>query len=115
MDDSSTRLKIRSGPGYILRDFRAGDAAAVNQVALAAFAQYREAYADWAALSRSIGAGGTRGCSRMIVAVTPERIAGAVAYVGPHRRRPSSSRRSGRSFACWWSSRRFGAAGSAGR
>jgi hypothetical protein len=40
---------------YTLRDFRAGDADAVNRVTLDAFEQYRDAYSDWPAFSANIG------------------------------------------------------------
>lgn len=38
-----------------IRDFRPDDEAEVNHVALAAFEDFRNEYADWSTLSRSIG------------------------------------------------------------
>jgi ribosomal protein S18 acetylase RimI-like enzyme len=70
----------------LIRDFTENDAAAVNSVALAAFAQYRNSYADWPAFSRNIGVMTTLAAQgELIVAEADGRIAGAVAYIGPHR------------------------------
>lgn len=69
---------------YLLRDFRAEDADAVNRVALAAFDEYRAAYSDWPTLSRGIGnMSALASDGEIIVAATPALIVGAVAYVGP--------------------------------
>ena len=71
---------------FLLREFTSADAAAANAVALAAFAQYRRAYTGWSAFSRSIGWMSASGAdAEIILAVTPHRLAGAVAYVGPGR------------------------------
>jgi ribosomal protein S18 acetylase RimI-like enzyme len=68
----------------VLRDFKAPDGAAVNAVALAAFEQYRDAYADWSAFSENIGRMSTLAdTAELIVATTPVRLVGAVAYGGP--------------------------------
>ena len=73
---------------YTLRDFRAGDAGAVNRVALAAFEQYRGAYSDWTAFSANIGRmAALAENAELIVAANDAGIAGAVAYVGPGRPR----------------------------
>jgi hypothetical protein len=98
MNDSISRRATLDGQGETLRDFRADDAAAVNQVALAAFEQYRQAYADWATFSPSIGnMAALADAAELIVAATPDRISGAVAYVGPHcPTRAGMARRSSR-------------------
>jgi len=40
---------------YTLRTFRDGDAAQVNELALAAFDQFRSEYSDWPAMTSAIG------------------------------------------------------------
>ena len=39
---------------YVIRDFRSNDAEEVNRVALAAFAEFKDAYSDWSAFSQNI-------------------------------------------------------------
>jgi len=69
-----------------LRDFRPQEAEAINQLALAAFAQYRPAYADWQNFSANIGAmAALAQQGKLVVATVSEAIAWAVVYVGPHR------------------------------
>lgn len=69
---------------YRLRPFQPGDAASVNEVALAAFASYRPNYDDWPAFSRLVGSmASLAGNGELTVATVRERIAGAVVYVGP--------------------------------
>lgn len=69
---------------YSLRPFQPGDAAAVNEVALAAFAEYRPHYDSWPAFSRLVGnMASLAGNGELIVAAARERVAGAVVYVGP--------------------------------
>lgn len=71
---------------YVLRDFRAEDAAGVNQIAVAAFEEYRSAYSDWSSFSRSIGAMAELAQhGEIIVAATGARLLGAVVYVGPRK------------------------------
>ena len=73
---------------YTVREFRAGDADAVNRVALAAFEQYRDAYTDWPAFSANLGRmAALAENAELIVADVNRAIAGAVAYVGPGRPR----------------------------
>jgi ribosomal protein S18 acetylase RimI-like enzyme len=68
----------------LIRDFGPGDAPAVNSIALAAFAQYRDDYADWNAFSKIIGAMATLAASgELIVATLDGRVGGAVVYFGP--------------------------------
>lgn len=69
---------------YELREYRASDEKAVNEVALAAFEEYRHHYDDWAAFSRIIGNMASLSESgELIVATVKERVVGAVVYVGP--------------------------------
>ncbi len=69
---------------FSLRDFCANDATAVNQLALAAFDEYRSAYADWPAFSKNIGNMATLAQQgELIVAQTHGSLVGAVVYVGP--------------------------------
>ncbi|HEY5006786.1 MAG TPA: GNAT family N-acetyltransferase [Caulobacteraceae bacterium] len=72
-----------------VRPARPEDAAAIDQVALSAFAQYRDTYSDWETFSRGIGAMSALGRSgELIVAESGRRIVGAVAYVGPGKPKP---------------------------
>lgn len=69
---------------YSLREFRWGDEAGVNRVALAAFEQYRDYYEDWAAFSGIIANMALLSESgELIVATVKDKVAGAVVYVGP--------------------------------
>ena len=90
----------------LVRPFAPGDTAAVNAIARAAFAQYAEVYSDWATVERAVGSMASLGDSGEIIVAESEegRLAGAIAYVGPHSTpRADSSSRNGRSSACWWS------------
>jgi ribosomal protein S18 acetylase RimI-like enzyme len=74
----------------IVRPARADDAAAIDQVALAAFAQYRDHYSDWETFARGIGTmSGFGGFAELIVAETGGRVVGAVVYVGPGKPKPA--------------------------
>ena len=69
-----------------LRPARAEDAAAIDRVALSAFAQYRDQYSDWEVFSRGVGAMSKLGrTAELIVAEGGGKVVGAVAYVGPDR------------------------------
>lgn len=70
---------------FQLREFQTDDSAAINEVALAAFEQYRDAYNDWPTLSRRIAETATLAETSEMVVATLESgtIVGAVAYVGP--------------------------------
>ena len=71
---------------YELRPFRPADAVAVNRVALAAFAEYRDVYDDWEGLAAAVGR--TADLARagdLIVAAAGTAVLGAVVYVGPGR------------------------------
>jgi ribosomal protein S18 acetylase RimI-like enzyme len=75
---------------YEIRNFRTGDAAGVNNVALAAFEQYRSAYSDWVAFSRNIGdVASLAETNEVIVADAGSDVGGAVVYVGPGKPKPS--------------------------
>jgi ribosomal protein S18 acetylase RimI-like enzyme len=68
----------------LVRPFHPTDAGAVNAVALAAFAQYRDVYDDWATLSRGVGAMASLAQHAEIVVAEDEReLLGAVAYCPP--------------------------------
>ena len=72
--------------GFRLDEFTPADADGVNRVALAAFRQYRHDYADWPRFSGLIGDMASLAKSaELIVARVGDRVAGAVAYVGPGR------------------------------
>jgi ribosomal protein S18 acetylase RimI-like enzyme len=73
-----------------LRDFRPSDAAHVNCVAGAAFAEFRAAYSDWAAMSAAVSAMSRLACvGELIVAeVSDGALVGAVAYIAPDRPKP---------------------------
>ena len=74
----------------MLRDFDSADADTIDNLALAAFGQFKAQYADWQAMAE--------GLSRMsalvqvgeiIVADTGTEVVGAVAYVGPNKPKPA--------------------------
>ena len=67
---------------YTLRTFRDGDAAKVNELALAAFVQFRSQYFDWPAMASAIGQmSALADTGEIIVAERDEQIIGAVAYI----------------------------------
>lgn len=69
---------------YSLREFQDDDAAFVNELALAAFEEYRQHYDDWISFSRAIGnMASLANTGELIVAVVQGKVAGAIAYVGP--------------------------------
>jgi ribosomal protein S18 acetylase RimI-like enzyme len=68
----------------VLRDFDPSDAAGLNLVALAAFAQFKSSYSDWLAMAASVSRMSelaSSGC--IIVAEIKGRIVGGVAYIPP--------------------------------
>jgi ribosomal protein S18 acetylase RimI-like enzyme len=68
----------------VVRTARPADAAAIDHVALSAFAQYRDQYSDWDTFSRGVGAMSKLGSgAELIVAEGGGKVVGAVAYVGP--------------------------------
>jgi ribosomal protein S18 acetylase RimI-like enzyme len=67
-----------------IRPYDSADADAVNDVALAAFAQYRGIYQDWETLSRGVGSmSSLADHAELIVAEDADRVVGAVAYCPP--------------------------------
>ncbi len=69
-----------------LRTYRDGDAAAVNELALAAFVQFRSQYSDWPAMAPAIGQmSALADTGEIIVAERDEQISGAVAYIPAER------------------------------
>lgn len=68
----------------MLRDYRADDAEAVVRVALAAFAEFEPHYSDWPLFMTHVAKmPELAGTGEIIVAEDGDKIAGAVAYVGP--------------------------------
>ncbi len=71
---------------FSLRDFQVEDATAVNEVALAAYDEYRPGHPDWPAMAKSAGnMASLAEQGEIIVATAPEVLLGAVVYVGPER------------------------------
>lgn len=69
-----------------LCEFRPADAEAVNRVALAAFAQYRDQYQGWEDFSRKVAnMAALADSAQIILAKAEDELAGAVAYIGPGR------------------------------
>ena len=74
--------------GVVLRAFALADAAAVNAIAVAAFSQYRDHYADWPAVVAGIGKmSALAETGDIIVAGHEGTVVGAVAYLGPQARK----------------------------
>jgi ribosomal protein S18 acetylase RimI-like enzyme len=75
--------------GIVIRDFRPADGAAVNAVALAAFAQYAGDYDDWPAFSAGIARMAELAADGdlLVAECNDGRIVGAVVHVGPGRPR----------------------------
>jgi len=68
-----------------IRDYRSSDADDVNRLAIVAFSQFRGEYLDWPAMLAGLSRTSTLSATgELIVAEAGERIAGAVAYFGPH-------------------------------
>jgi ribosomal protein S18 acetylase RimI-like enzyme len=73
-------------PSYALRTCRDSDAAKVNELALAAFDQFRSQYSDWPAMASAIGRmSALADIGEIIVAERDQQIIGAVAYIPPGR------------------------------
>jgi ribosomal protein S18 acetylase RimI-like enzyme len=73
-------------PNVTLRSYCEADAAGVNELALAAFDQFRSQYSDWQAMASGIGRmSALADVGEIIIAERDERIIGAVAYIGPGR------------------------------
>jgi GNAT superfamily N-acetyltransferase len=71
-----------------IRDYQRSDAEDVNRIAVAAFSQFCNQYQDWpamlAGLSKTSDLSAT---GEVIIAEFQNRLAGAVAYFGPHSRK----------------------------
>jgi ribosomal protein S18 acetylase RimI-like enzyme len=66
----------------IIRDFHEADASAVNVIALAAFTQFKDQYADWPVMAKSVsGMSNLADTGEIIVAENDGRILGGVVYV----------------------------------
>ena len=68
---------------FIVRNYSAADAFAVNRVALSAYAEYEAHFADWAAFARSVGAMSRFSETAEIIVAEADEVVGAVVYVGP--------------------------------
>lgn len=84
-----TTLGVKeNGVSFCLREFQSADAPAVNEVALAAFNELRQHYNDWPTFSRNIGnMASLAETGELIVAITQEKVVGAVTYVGPGKKK----------------------------
>jgi ribosomal protein S18 acetylase RimI-like enzyme len=82
---------------FTIRPFEPSDAAAVNRVALAAFAEYRGEYEDWDGFIAGVGRmAALAGAGELLVAAprdAPGEVCGAVVYVGPGREKAAPFRR----------------------
>jgi GNAT superfamily N-acetyltransferase len=68
-----------------IRDYVETDRARVNEVALAAFAQFCSHYDDWTAMAAGIGnMAALAESGEIIIAEHDDAIIGAVAYIPPH-------------------------------
>lgn len=68
-----------------IRDFASGDAAAVDRLAVAAFAPFAQHYSDWPAMAANLAKmSALADGGEVIVAAEGDRIVGAVAYIPPH-------------------------------
>ena len=77
-------------PQLTLRDYENQDAPAVNAIALDAFAQFENHYADWSVFRSKIAdTASLASVGELIVAVLGNGVVGAVAYVGPGRPKAS--------------------------
>lgn len=68
-----------------IRDFAAGDAEAINRLAVTAFAPFAQHYRDWPAMAVNLAKmSALAENGEIIVAAVDDRIAGAVAYIPPN-------------------------------
>ena len=69
-----------------LRDYHPDDAIAIDSLAVRAFAQFKDAYANWPVFKEKIGAmSALSSHGEIIVAERQSRLHGAVAYIGPQQ------------------------------
>lgn len=71
----------------LLRDYAPSDRDGVNQVALAAFAQYQQHYDDWAAFRDGIGRMADLADDADLIIAERGEVVGAVVHAGPGRPR----------------------------
>lgn len=71
----------------VLRDYVPSDRDGVNQVALAAFAQYEQDYDDWSAFRDGIGRMADLADDADLIIAEREGVLGAIVHVGPGRPR----------------------------
>jgi ribosomal protein S18 acetylase RimI-like enzyme len=65
-----------------IRDYRESDTSALNAVALAAFAQFKDQYSDWPAMAAGVSRmSNLASTGEIILAEIDGRIAGGVAYI----------------------------------
>ena len=73
-----------------LRDFHPTDADRINELAVSAFEQFKDAYTDWPVFRSRISAmSALAGTGELIVAQCGGDIVGAVAYIGPGKEKAS--------------------------
>ncbi len=73
---------------YQIREFRVGDEAVINEVALAAFEEYRDHYEEWEVFAGIVGTMSSLSENgELIVATVQGKVAGAVVYVGPGKKK----------------------------
>lgn len=69
---------------YQIRDYLPSDALSVNEIAVRAFAQYKDKYVDWPVFQSRIANMSTLAdAGEIVVAEQEGHIVGAVAYIGP--------------------------------
>ena len=67
-----------------IRDYRASDAEDLDRIAIAAFTQFEDRYADWPAMRAIVSKASTLSeTGEIVIAECDGRLAGAVTYVGP--------------------------------
>jgi GNAT superfamily N-acetyltransferase len=71
---------------FEIRPYLPADAPAIDALAVAAFEQFKDAYADWPAFRDKIGSMSALAAQgEIIVAQQGSRLLGAVAYIGPQQ------------------------------
>ncbi len=67
---------------FALRDFRPSDAAELNRIALAAFAQFKSDYADWPAMAAGVSRMSKLAeIGEIVVAEVGSRVAGGITFI----------------------------------
>jgi hypothetical protein len=96
----------------IVRDFRAADAPQLNDVALAAFLQFKDQYSDWPAMANGVSKMSELAESGEIIVAEDHAHRVVSSTCPPASQRPHTSINLGQSFACWLLPHTVGAAGS---